>query len=47
VPAKLDQESGRKWGTKVGSCAGQAFEVTLVKKRLSTPKCNDPRNWGG
>jgi hypothetical protein len=45
IPATLKQSSGTEWGTKVGSCAGQAFEVALAKKKVKSPKCNDPSAW--
>ena len=46
IPARLRQpEDGAHWGTIVGSCAGQAYEITLQKKRISSAKCNDQNNW--
>lgn len=35
----------RAWGTRIGNCAGTSYEAALLDKRLSNPKCNDPRNW--
>ncbi|MFV0478384.1 MAG: hypothetical protein ACK5ME_11185 [Parahaliea sp.] len=46
IPASLSQpQDGTRWGTAVGQCAGEAYEVTLMDKRTSTAKCNDPAQW--
>jgi len=46
IPAVLNQpDDGRRWGATVGSCAGQAYELSLIKKRINSRKCNDPANW--
>lgn len=46
IPAVLNQpDDGRRWGATVGSCAGQAYEISLHKKRINSRKCNDPANW--
>lgn len=45
IPARLKQpEDGTKWGTVIGSCAGQAYEIALQMKRINNSKCNDPKN---
>ncbi len=36
---------GEEWGSKVGICAGTAYEVALLKKKLDKPKCYDPSAW--
>lgn len=46
IPEKLAQpEDGTYWGTVIGKCAGNAFEIALIKKRINNTKCNDPANW--
>lgn len=46
IPDVLVQpKDGTQWGTVVGQCAGEAYEITLVKKRISNARCNDPANW--
>jgi hypothetical protein len=46
IPNTLIQpKDGTYWGRIVGSCAGEAYEATLLKKRISSKKCNDPNNW--
>jgi hypothetical protein len=40
-------KDGEFWGTKVGECAGRAYEATLLYKRISNQECNDPNNWDG
>lgn len=48
VPAVLQlPQDGNLWGTRLGSCAGTAYEGVLAEKRISTPKCNDPGQWAG
>ncbi len=46
IPNVLIQpKDGNYWGRIIGSCAGEAYEMTLVKKRISNKRCNDPNNW--
>ena len=46
LPAKFTSaEQGSEWGTKVGSCAGQAFEITFKAKMIDSAKCKDPNAW--
>ncbi len=46
IPNVLVQpKDGTHWGTKVGECAGKAYEATLSKKRISNSRCNDLNNW--
>lgn len=46
IPDTLVQpKGGTYWGRLVGRCAGEAYEITLRKKRISNQKCNDPNNW--
>ena len=46
IPAVLRQpDDGMQWGRVVGACAGEAFETTLIKKRVNNAKCNDPASW--
>jgi hypothetical protein len=46
IPAVLTQpEDGMHWGSIIGSCAGEAYEVTFQKRRINSIECNDPNNW--
>lgn len=46
MPAVFEQPGdGTEWGSKVGACAGEAYEVVLVSKRTNTAACNDADNW--
>jgi hypothetical protein len=46
IPARLKLPAdGQHWGSQVGMCAGNAYEVALIKQRINTAKCNDPKNW--
>ena len=46
IPDILVQpKDGTLWGTVIGKCAGEAYEITLIKKRLNNEKCNDISNW--
>lgn len=46
IPEVIGQPNeSRSWGRKVGSCAGTTYESTLIKKRISSEKCNDMNNW--
>ena len=46
IPEILNQPNdGRFWGSKVGTCAGRTYETTLIKKRISSDKCNNISNW--
>jgi len=46
IPETLTQPNdGAYWGRIVGRCAGEAYAITLRKKRISDQKCNDPNNW--
>ena len=46
IPETLKQpDDGGLWGAKVGECAGNAYEVSLTKKKIQSDKCNDPNAW--
>ena len=46
IPSVLQQpKDGTHWGTIIGSCAGEAYEITLIKKRINNRKCDNPANW--
>ena len=46
IPEILVQpRDGTYWGSKVGECSGNAYEVSLIKKRITSAKCNDISNW--
>ena len=48
IPEKLRHPAdSRMWGTKLGNCAGIAYEGTLAGKHKSDPTCQDARNWQG
>ena len=41
----IPSKDGTYWGKIIGSCAGEAYEKTLLKKRISNKRCNDPNSW--
>jgi hypothetical protein len=41
----IQPKDGTYWGGIVGGCAGEAFQATLLKKRISSKRCNDPNSW--
>lgn len=46
IPSILVQpKDGTHWGTVIGKCAGEAYEITLIKKRINNAKCNNISNW--
>ena len=46
IPAILKQPAdGTHWGQQVGMCAGNAYEVALLKQKINSAKCNNPNNW--
>lgn len=46
IPAVLVQPNdGSAWGTKIGSCAGETFEISLTAKRVDQEACRDPARW--
>jgi len=46
IPDTLTQpKDGTYWGRIIGRCAGESYEITLRKKRISNQKCNDSNNW--
>jgi hypothetical protein len=46
IPNILVQpKDGTHWGTVVGGCAGEAYELALVTKRIESEKCSNPANW--
>jgi hypothetical protein len=46
IPDPLVQpRDGGRWGAAVGGCAGEAYEHTLMKKRVNSEKCNNPKYW--
>ncbi|MBI5721422.1 MAG: hypothetical protein HZC37_27445 [Burkholderiales bacterium] len=38
-------KDGRHWGGVVGQCSGIGTELAMLKKRVSSPRCNDPKQW--
>lgn len=46
IPATLSMpDDGRRWGGVIGKCAGTATELSMIKKRISNARCNDPKQW--
>ena len=46
LPLEIHQpDEGTEWGSKIGSCAGTAYETALSTRRISNAKCNDPSQW--
>lgn len=46
MPDVLKQpEDGMKWGGKIGECVGNAYEISLKARKLSTKKCESPDAW--
>lgn len=46
IPSTLVQpKDGSHWGYVIGECAGSAYETSLLKKRVNSEKCRDPKNW--
>ncbi len=45
MPDTFNRERGRKWGQRLGECAGRAYEVSLSQKRIESDKCNNVENW--
>ena len=46
IPNTLHQpKDGTKWGTVVGTCVGQSYEISLIKSKIRNSKCNDANNW--
>jgi hypothetical protein len=48
IPEMLQHPADSKaWGTRLGTCAGVAYEGTLADKHKSDPKCQNAMNWRG
>jgi hypothetical protein len=46
IPEVLVQpRDGTRFGTIVGACSGGTYESTLIKKRISNARCNNPANF--
>jgi hypothetical protein len=46
IPNVLNQpKDGNYWGRIIGTCAGEAYEITLQKRRINSKQCNNPANW--
>lgn len=46
IPSILVQpEDGERWGTIIGECADEAYEIRLATKRIHSTKCSDINNW--
>ncbi len=39
------REQSVQAGTTVGQCAGTTMELSLLRSKISDPKCNDPNAW--
>lgn len=44
-PTLMQPRDGTHWGQILGKCAGEAYETSLINKRISSDKCNNPGNW--
>lgn len=45
MPAELHQpDDGKAWGTKLGQCVGQAYEISLMKSKIDSPECKESAN---
>lgn len=38
-------EEARQWGSKLGSCSGRNYEISLLSKKKKTADCNDISKW--
>jgi len=46
IPEMLVQpKDGTHWGTIIGQCAGEAYDVTLTNKKIDNDQCNNVNNW--
>mgnify|MGYP001019981459 CR=1 FL=1 len=46
VPSSLAlPRDGQRWGGVIGKCAGTATELSMMKKRINSARCNDPKQW--
>lgn len=46
MPEKFHQpKDGADWGTKMGTCAGTNYEVSLTKSKIDSADCKDPSKW--
>jgi hypothetical protein len=46
IPNTLKQpKDGTYWGRILGSCVSDVYEKTLMEKRISNKRCNDPTSW--
>jgi hypothetical protein len=46
IPDVLNQpKDGTHWGSIIGKCAGEAYEMALLKKRINSEACNNIANW--
>ena len=46
IPGTLIQpKDGARWGTTIGTCAGEAYGISLTKKYVGGKKCNNIENW--
>jgi len=41
----IQPKDGTRWGSIIGSCAGEAYEVSLIYKRIKSQKCDNPAYW--
>jgi hypothetical protein len=46
MPNILHQpEDGTYWGKIIGKCAGEAYEISLIDKRINNNECDNLDNW--
>ncbi len=47
LPLVRDGQTGAAAGRVLGQCAGTAYDVRLIGKRIQSKRCNDPSQWVG
>jgi hypothetical protein len=45
IPDTLDRDAGRRWGKRLGQCAGGTYETSLTGQRIDDERCNNIDNW--
>jgi hypothetical protein len=46
IPTNLASvDDGKKWGGKLGECAGRKFELDRMVKKVSSEDCSNPEKW--
>jgi len=46
IPELLNQpKDGTRWGVIIGECAGNSFEIGLLKKKIDSDECKNSDKW--